>query len=130
MQEESTSRQPSSRICDIEFRLLEPLSCYVRLQAFQSIDCDLIGPSASWLHVRMAAEPKGGKISLDIELPRTDVGSMGLEVQDFALDELSRFQALNRGAFVVSLKKGQATAGMTSNGDVEGDLRPGGEIIC
>jgi len=86
MQKDFTSRQPRSRICNIEFRLLEPLCCYVRLQAFQSIDSDLVGPSTSRLHIRMAAEPKGGEISLDVDFLRTDVGSMGFEVHDFALD--------------------------------------------
>lgn len=130
MQEDFTSRQPRSLICNIEFRLLEPLCGYVRLQAFQSIDSDLVGPSASWLHIRVAAEPKGGEISLDVEFPRTDVGSMGFEVHDFALDELLSFQALGGGTFVVGLKEGEVAAGMTGNGDVEGNFRPVGENFC
>jgi len=127
MQEDLTSRQPRSRICNIEFRLHKPLCCYVRLQAFQSIDSDLVGPSASWLHIRMAAEPKGGEISLDVDVFRTDIGSMGFEIHDFALDELPSFQASGRVTFVIGLEEAEAAARMTGNGDVEGDFGPVGK---
>ncbi len=127
MQEDLTSRQPRSRICNIEFRLHKPLCCYVRLQAFQSIDSDLVGPSASWLHIRMAAEPKGGEISLDVDVFRTDIGSMGFEIHDFALDELPSFQASGRGTFVIGLEEADAAARMTGNWDVEGDFGPVGK---
>lgn len=127
MQVEFTSRQPSIRIYNIELRLHEPLCCDVRLQAFQSIDSDLVRPSGSWLYIRVAAEPKSGKISLDADFPRTDVGSMGFEVYYLALDELPSFHALGRGTFTVGPEEAEVAAGMTGSGDVEGDFRPVGE---
>lgn len=52
---------------------------------------------------------------------------MGFEVVDFALEELLSFNTLGRGAFVVGLEEADAAAGMTSDGDVEGDCGPVGE---
>ena len=75
----------------------------------------------------MAAEPEGGEISLDVDVFRTDIGSMGFEIHDFALDELPSFQASGRVTFVIGLEEAEAAARMTGNGDVEGDFGPVGK---